>query len=71
VLKVNDQLVLVKAKSTGTVEHPELRLGLESDGEVSEDLERKAKDLLSSILHLDLVLELFYNVIEGDRIRGS
>ena len=68
VLKVNDQLVLAKAKSTGTVEQPELCLGLESDGEISEDLERKAKDILSFILHLDMDLEPFYKAVEGDRV---
>ncbi len=68
VLKVNGQLVLAKAKSTGTVEQPELCLGLESDGEISEDLEKKAKDLLSSILHLDMDLEPFYKAVEGDRV---
>ncbi len=59
VLKVDDQLVLAKAKSVGTVEQPELCLDLESDIEVSGDLERKAKDLLSSILHLDMDLKPF------------
>jgi len=68
VLKVDDQLVLAKARSTGTVEQPQLCLDLESDGEVSEDLERKARCLLSSILHLNLDLESFYKAVDGDRI---
>ena len=68
VLKVDDQLVLAKAKSTGTVEQPRLCLDLESDGEVSEDLERKARCLLSSILHLNLDLESFYKAVDSDRI---
>lgn len=71
VLKVDDQLVLAKAKSVGTVEQPELCLDLESDIEVSGDLERKAKDLLSSILHLDMDLKPFYKAVEGDRVLGE
>jgi DNA-3-methyladenine glycosylase II len=68
VLKVDDQLVLAKAKSVGTVEQPELFLDLESDIDVPDDLERKAKDLLSSILHLDMDLKPFYKAVEGDGV---
>ncbi len=48
-----------------------LSLKLEPDNELSRDDIKKAKEIIRSILNLDIELKRFYSAVEGDRVMST
>jgi DNA-3-methyladenine glycosylase II len=69
-VRVDDQLILVKVKSRGTVDEPELEIKLESASKVELATQHRAVEILSSILNLQLDLRPFYKISRKDRVLG-
>ena len=68
VIRVNEKLVLVNIKSSGSVDAPKLRVELEYNEEISITDLQKTKEIIASSLNLGLDLASFYKDVKNDRI---
>jgi DNA-3-methyladenine glycosylase II len=68
VIRVNDKLLLATVHALGTVDVPRLSVKLEPDSGLSRDEIKKAKEIIRSILNLDIDLKRFYFAVNGDRV---
>jgi DNA-3-methyladenine glycosylase II len=71
VIRVNNNLILVTMKSSGSVDAPKIAAELKSNEAISAGDGRKAEEVISSILNLELDLEAFYRDIKNDRIMST
>jgi DNA-3-methyladenine glycosylase II len=67
-LRVNSNLLLVKAASIGTLEQPKIEVVLKSVKSVTTREKSKAEELVKFIFNLDFNLSAFYNEIKNDPI---
>ncbi len=67
-ISVDNKLILLRVKSSGTVDEPELSIDLSPDNDLSEVHVSIAKKILASIFNLDLDLKYFYDDIQGDPV---
>ncbi|MCL4430583.1 MAG: DNA-3-methyladenine glycosylase, partial [Chloroflexi bacterium] len=66
VLRINDNLVLVKLASMGTVEEPKLKVELKSNNPLTPKDTKKAKEITEYVLNLDFDLCSFYQEAKND-----
>lgn len=67
VIRVDDKLILVEMKSTGTVEKPKLLVELKSDKRITDAEKRQTRKIIKSMFNLDLNLERFYAATNKDK----
>lgn len=66
-IRVNDKLILVEMKSTGTVDKPKLLVELKSDRRITDTEKKQTRKIIRSIFNLDLDLERFYAETSKDK----
>jgi len=66
VIKLNNQLALVKVISTGVIEQPELTVELKANKPVTAEDKLKARETIKFIFNLDFDLDSFYAEIKDD-----
>jgi DNA-3-methyladenine glycosylase II len=66
VIKLNNQLALVKVISTGVIEQPELTVELKANKPVTAEDKLKAQETIKFIFNLDFDLDSFYAEIKDD-----
>lgn len=71
VIRVDNRLVLVTIKSSGSVDFPSLSVELKSNEEISATDRMKVEEVIGSSLNLELELEAFYRDIKNDRIMST
>jgi len=71
VIRVNEKLVLVNIKSTGTVDAPKLQVELKSNAEISTADRRRAEEIIASSLNLGLDLQAFYRNVKNDKVMAA
>jgi len=67
VIRVNDKLILVQMKSTGTVDKPKLLVELKSDRRITDAEKKQIRKIIRSMFNLDLDLERFYAETSKDK----
>jgi DNA-3-methyladenine glycosylase II len=68
VLKLNDNLVLIQVKSSGTVEKPELSVTLKSNLTLTSQDKKTAEKIVKFIFNLDFDLNSFYQDVKKDPV---
>jgi len=68
VIRANDKLLLATVHALGTVDEPRLSLKLEPGSGLSGDDIKKAKEIICSILNLDIDLKRFYSAVKDDEV---
>jgi DNA-3-methyladenine glycosylase II len=71
VIRLGKKLLLVKARSTGTVREPRLAVSLECSEVLSRGERDEARDFIYRLFNLGLNLKPFYRVARKDRVLGS
>jgi DNA-3-methyladenine glycosylase II len=71
VIRVNNRLILVTMKSSGSENTPRLSIELKSNEEISATDRLKVEEVIGSSLNLELDLEAFYRDIKNDRIMST
>ena len=67
ILKLNDQLVLVKVTSAGTIEQPKLTVELKANKPITAEDKQRAQETVKFIFNLGFDLGAFYQEIKDDR----
>ena len=70
VLRVG-RLVRVKIEAKGNVNHPLLRVDLESHDDLSSGQLKSVSEMISRIFNLNLDLNPFYHKVENDKVMGK
>lgn len=68
VIRLNEKLVLVSLRSTGTVDEPEISVNLMPDEDLSGDDVEMAGGIVRALFNMDLDLLPFYEAVRGDRV---
>jgi DNA-3-methyladenine glycosylase II len=68
ILRVNDQLVLTKVTSKGTVQNPNLQVKLASNHPITTQTKQDAQEAIEYIFNLNLDLQTLYNQTENDPV---
>jgi DNA-3-methyladenine glycosylase II len=71
VIQLQDKKALVTVSSAGAIEHPELKLKIESNVAFSLSDKKLASETINFILNLDFPLKLFYDEIKNNRVMHS
>jgi DNA-3-methyladenine glycosylase II len=71
VIRIDNKLILVTVKSSGSVDAPVLEAELKSNQKVSENDKRIVEKTIGYILNLGLDLETFYQAVKNDRIMAA
>lgn len=71
VIRADNKLILIGVESTGTLDKPELSIGLKSNEKVSDDDRELTKNTITSILNLDFDLKPFYEEVKNDPIMAK
>ena len=68
VIRLNDKLVLVTVKSSGTVETPELTIDVKPDNNLDNEDFKLVKQIVTSIFNLNFNLQNFYEEMKEDKL---
>ncbi|MGQ9722000.1 MAG: DNA-3-methyladenine glycosylase 2 [Candidatus Jordarchaeum sp.] len=68
VIRINNKLVLISAKSSGSRDEIKLLVDLESNEEISNRDRKKIREVIYTIFNLELDLEKFYQDVKKDKI---
>ena len=68
VLRIGDQLVLVKVMSQGTVQYPELRVEYSSNQPITTKTRLMAQRVVEYVFNLNFDLSKFYRSVENDAV---
>jgi DNA-3-methyladenine glycosylase II len=71
VINVNNVLILVIVKSTGTVDEPELSITLKSDKKITDEDLKSAENIIISMFNLNFDLKEFYEYMENDAVMSK
>lgn len=68
VIRVNSKLILVRIRSTGSIDAPRLEVDLAAQKDISYDDEHSASEILSLIFNINLDLNPFYFIARQDKV---
>ncbi len=68
VIRLNERLILITIRSSGTVDEPELSVTLKPDNELTNEDIVLVREIISSIFNLDFDLRNFYDDVKEDPI---
>lgn len=71
VVRVDDKLILVTLRASGTVDHPKISVELRSDNKISESEKQSANKTMGGLLNADLDLRPFYEQAKKDRVLAN
>ena len=71
VINVNNILILIIVKSSGTVEEPELSITLKSDSKLADEDLKLAENIIISMFNLDFDLKKFYEYMKNDGVMSK
>jgi len=67
-MEINSKLVLIKVKSSGNTDKPELDVELKFNETISNEDKQLAEEVISYIFNLDFDLSPFYEDMKNDKI---
>lgn len=71
ILMINDKMLFICAKSSGSIEDPELTVELKSNEDISEEDKEYVIEMVSKMFNLDFNLKSFYMTVENDEIMSK
>ena len=71
VIRLNERLILITIRSSGTVDEPELSVTLKPDNELTNEDIVLVREIISSIFNLDFDLRNFYDDVKEDPIMSK